>query len=318
MSGQYRNAGQVTEVYDVTNIGQGLTLKSREKVNFTKAEAEKLLNLKEFPGDRKLKNKHVDYLTRAMMRGTFHPEWVTLITCSLNGTTYRMNGQHTAWARIEMPKTYRCEVEVIHYEAKSAEDVRQLYSSIDRSSPRTKANVIESYLAGSEEFKDVKARPLRIAPQGFAIWFWTTAHERGRHDGDDVAYLLKTDYYDLAIKVCAFLGKLSPREHKHVFRPSVVGAMFATFHKAPQIAADFWAPIGDGVGIEKRGDPRLKLRNYLMQTAINSGSGGRSDKQKVSSELMYRQCIGCWNAFREGRTLQYLRANERGKRTRVK
>jgi len=318
MSGQYKNAGAATEVYNVTDISQGLIIRSRRKVNFTKEEATNLLNLPEFPGDRGLKNKHVDYLVKAMTRKTFRPELVSIITCSLKDKKYRMNGQHTAWARLEMPNGYRCEVEMIHYEAKSEQDVRQLYASIDRSSPRTKANVIESYLVGSEEFQGVKSRSLRIGPQGFALWLWSSGHERGKHDGDDIAYLLKTDYYDLAIKVCSFLDGLSPREHGHIFRAPVVAAMFATFNKAPQIAAEFWLPIGDGVGIEKRGDPRLKLRNYLMQTAVNAGKGGRSEKQQASSELMFRQCVGCWNAFRDGRTLSILRANERGKRARVK
>ena len=217
-----------------------------------------------------------------------------------------------------MPERWKCPVETIEYEAKSEQDMRMLYSSIDRSSPRTKANVIESYLAGSEEFKSVKTRSLRLVPQGFSLWFWATTNERNKHDGDDIAYLLKTDHYDLAIKVLALLDKLSPREHKHVFRGPVVAAMLATFNKAPQIAVEFWTPVADGVGLSKRGDPRLKLRTWLLQTAVGYGRGGASSKEKVTQELMFRQCIGCWNAHREGRTLQILRANDRGKRTAVK
>jgi hypothetical protein len=321
MSGKYKKQDVVRqeEVYDVSQLGSGLTIASRQSVEFTHKEACHLLELDEFHGDRKLKERHVSYLIRTMMRGTFHPEWVTLITCSVNGNTFRMNGQHTAWARLEMPKGWKCPVEMIHYLAKTEQDMRMLYASIDRSSPRTKANVTDSYLVGSEEFNDVKGRTLRVVPHGFNMWFWQTPHERSKHDGDDIAYLLKTDHLSLALKVCAFLDKVSPREHSHVFRGPVVAAMFATFKKAPQIAEQFWSPVADGVGMEKRGDPRLRLRTWLIQSAVNSGGGGGSTgKQKVSQELMYRQCIGCWNAHRESRGLQYLRANERGKRTHVK
>ena len=320
MSGKYKRQGEVSNegVYEVASISDGLILRKRRKLKFTHEEAYKLLDLDDFDGDRKLKQNHVDRLVRAMLRGTFHSEWVTLIICTLNGTVFRMNGQHTAWARLEMPKTWKCDVEMLEYDAKSEQDMRMLYASIDRASPRTKANVIESYLAGSEEFKDVKARSLRVVSQGFAQWFWATNNERNKHDGDDIAYLLKTDYYDLTIKVLAFLDKLSPVEHKHVFRAPVVAAMLATFNKAPQIALEFWTPVADGVGLEKRGDPRLKLRTWLLQTAVGYGRGGSSDKEKVTQELMFRQSVGCWNAFRQGRTLQYLRANERGKRTAVK
>jgi len=321
MAGKYKHQGTVSDdegVYDVTSLGHGLKIKKRRKLNFTREEATKLLELDEFVGDRALKQNHVDNLVRAMLRGTFHPEWVTLIICSLNGNTYRMNGQHTSWARLEMPPNWKCEVELIEYEAVSEEDVRTLYSSIDRSSPRTRANVMDSYLAGTEEFKSVKAQTLRVVPAGLTLWFWSGAQERRRHDADDVAYLLKTDHYDLTIKVCAFLDRLSPREHRHIFRSPVVAALYATFNKAPQIATDFWNPVADGTGIEKKGDPRLKLRNILMQTAVESGGGARSNKQSVSQELMYRMCIAAWNASREGRSLQILRANERGKRPGIK
>jgi len=252
-----------------------------------------------------------------MKRGTFHPEWVSIITCKLGDKVYRMNGQHTAWARLDMPPKWPCEVTILEYEASTVEDMRTLYSTIDRGSPRTRANVIDSYLVGTEEFKEAKVQTIRFVPRGFTCWFWPTKNERSKHDGDDVAYLLKTDHYDLTLKICSFLNKYSPREHKHIFRGGVIGAMFATFHKAPQIATDFWSPVADGIGFSQRSDPRLKLRNELMQTAVGYGGGARSDKKKVSQELMFRNCIHAWNAFRENRVLQVLRGNEAGKRTRV-
>jgi hypothetical protein len=320
MSGQYKGEGvRKTDILKVTSLGDGLRLNRTRVVQFDHDFATWLLEkTEEFPGDRALKNRHVEYLISTMQRGTFHPEWVVIITAKCDGKVYRMNGQHTAWARIHMPAKWPCEVKHLEYEAKSMEDVRTLYSSIDRSSPRTRANVIESYLAGTPEFDGVKARTLRVVPQGFTFWFWKSKTERSAHDGDDVAYLLKTDWYDLAKKVCAFLDAHSPKEHWHVFRAPVIAAMFATFHKAPQIAVEFWKPVADGVGIEQRSDPRLKLRNELMQAAVGIGGGGQSDKKKVAQEVMFRNCILAWNAHREGRTLSVLRGTERGNRPGLK
>ncbi|HCH59797.1 MAG TPA: hypothetical protein DEV73_04265 [Candidatus Zambryskibacteria bacterium] len=153
---------------------------------------------------------------------------------------------------------------------------------------------------------------------GFAMWMWKTKHERRIHDGDDVAFLIKTDHYDLARKVCAFLDKHSSRDYKHLLRAPVVGAMFATFNKASQIAVEFWIPVATGTGIEKVGDPRLKLRNELQRAAVDSGMGSHSDKKIVSQEFMFRQCITAWNAFRDGRTLQLLKAVEKGNRPPVR
>lgn len=319
MSGKYKGDGAQGETLDVTSLGGGLKLVSSRKENFTKEEAENLLKLDEFIGDRHLKGGHVDYLIGTMKRGTFHSEWVNLVTCKFHGKVYRMNGQHTAWARSYMPEDYVCNVNVLEYTAKTEEDMRTLYSSIDRASPRTRANVITSYLAGTSEFANTKAVTLRVMPMGFAIWMWKTNHERSTHDGDDVAYLVKTKYYDLAIKVAGFLDKHTSKDHKHLMRTSVVGAMFATFNKAPHVATEFWGAVANGTGIEKVNDPRLRLRTALMQAAVALGNGSHSEKRHmVSQEYMYRQCITAWNAYRDGRPLQVIKPNAAGNRPTVK
>lgn len=319
MTGTYKsNLPDGHVFYDVSALGSSLKILKRRKVQLTHALATKILEFEEFAGDRSLKNGHVDYLVGTMMRGTFHPEWVTLITCQYDGKTYRMNGQHTCWARLEMEKKWPCEVECIEYKAETIDDLRMLYASIDRSSPRTKQNVIDSYLQGTEEFSQVKKQTLKKIPSGYALYKWSASSERRRHDGDAIAYLLRTDDYDLAIKVCSFLDTLSPRTSKHMFRASVVAGMFATFNKAPQISKDFWEPISNGVGFKKATDPRNKLRTELLQAAVNSGGGASSNKKRVSAEHMLRSCILCWNAFRQGRTLQYLRSTEKGRRPALK
>lgn len=318
MSGKYKGQGASGDVLDVTSLGNGLKLVETRKVNFTVKEAEALIGMDEFVGDRPLKDSHVDYLIQSMKRGTFHPELVNIIVCKYDVKTYRMNGQHTAWARIYMEADYSCSVNYLVYTAKSEDDMRTLYASIDRSSPRTRSNVITSYLAGTQEFEGVKSTTIRVVPMGFAMWYWKTKHERHQYDGDDVAFLLRTDQYDLARKVCAFLDKYTSRDYKHIMRAPVVAAIFATFHKAPQIALDFWGPVASGTGIEKVGDPRLKLRNALQVVAVDVGNGSHSDKKTVSQEFMFRQCITAWNAYREGRSLQLLKAVEKGNRPGVK
>ncbi len=318
MSGTYTGEGIKAEVINVTALGEGLKHVATRKVNFTIAAADALLSMKEFVGDRFLKNSHVDYLLSAMKRGTFHPEWVNIVVCKYHGESYRMNGQHTAWARTQMDEGYPCEVTYLEYTAKDLEDMRTLYASIDRSSPRTRSNVITSYLAGTEEFADTKSNTLRMMPMGFAMWMWKSAHERGSHDGDDVAYLVKTEYYDLALKVATFLDKFSSRDYRHLMRSSVIGAIFATFNRAPQIAVEFWTPVANGTGIDRVGDPRLKLRNELMRASVDTGAGSRTDKKSVSQEFMYRQCIVAWNAYRDGRSLQLLKVAATGNRPGVK
>ena len=323
MTGTYKKAGQDSgkEVYDILTLGEGVKLKGKREITFTKKEALRILEeVEEFPGDRSLKQSHVDELVKAMIRETFQWPLVDIITCTCDGKLYRMNGQHTAWARLELDESYDsvAKVTLLEYEAKTIEDVRILYSSIDRGSPRTKNNVIHSYLAGKPEFQEIKGRVMAAIPSGFALWFWPTKNERRQYDGDEIALLLQTQFLDLTLTVGKFLGKFNHKDCKHIYRGPVIAAMFATFQKAPQIAAKFWEPIGDGVGFDNRNDPRLKLRTFLMEVSVGMGAGALSDKKKVSQEYMLRCCLVAWRAHRENRTLQLLKATEKGKRPSVK
>lgn len=316
MSGEYTHE-PADEVLCVTDLGKGLQLKASRKIDFNKKRALWLLEeVEEFLGDRRLRQAHVDYLVKTMQRGTFHPEWVHLIVCDYKGKTWRMNGQHTAWARLEMPDDWPCAVMLQEYIAKSEQDMRILYSSIDRSAARTKANVIHSYLKGTNGFADIPAWIMKVLTPGFSVWQWQKTNQRRQHDGDDIAYLLQTDFYELAMRVGGFLKRMGNKECGHVKRAPVVGAMFATFQKAPRIAHDFWAPVILGTGIDSTSDPRMKLRNSLQ--AVSMSSGSRTGKRYVSQEAMFRMCIFAWNAFREDKPMQLLKTSDVGNRPKLK
>lgn len=324
MSGIYKGEDrEIIDQVDITSLGSQLKKTADEIVDLTENRAEWLLGntkeVHEFAGDRPLKEKHVDYLVGAMRRGTFRPELVTIVVCEHDGKLYRMNGQHTAWARIYLErKRWPCKVRMLTYRAATEEDMRRLYASIDRSSPRSKGQVVGSYLKGSPGFEKVSDPVLRHLSQGFALWKWEASHERNANDGDAVAFHLKTGYYDLTMKVAAFLGELSQGSHKHLLRAPVVAAMYATFEKAPQIAREFWMAVANGVGVDTASDARLRLRDKLMQTSVGLGGGASSAKAKMTQEEMFRICLRAWNRHREGKPVNQLKPGSQGKRPAVK
>lgn len=319
MAGQYKREDLPDEVYDIEELGQGLKRVSSRKVDFTHDNARLILeDGMDFAGDRPLRQSHVDSLVKHMQRGTFCPEWVHIIVCLLDGRNYRMNGQHTAWARLEMPEDWPCHVNWEQWEAKSMEDMRRLYCSIDRAAPRTKSNVVHAYLAQTREFGEYKAHVLRILPQGFSFWRWPTSTERARYDGDEIAYLLKTEFLDVAKHVCILLDGMSAREHRHLVRAPVVAAVCATMEKVPVRARAFWQPVADGVGFEGKDDPRKRLRDLLMTTAVSYGGGSGSPRAKISQEAMYRACLFAWRAWRSGKKLKTVKLMDSGNRPSVK
>lgn len=324
MPGTYAPEKPVGEVYDVTSLGASLKLTSSAKVELTKAEATRFLEkyhaFEEV--DRPLRENHVTYLVKSMIRQQFVSHWVHLMVCVCRepynnepaGTVWRMNGQHTAWARLEMPDGYRCPVTLDRWTAKTVDDMRQLYATIDRSAPRTKANVIQAWIGGTDEFSGASKSRIKQISAALQYFLWDTPQERTGHDGDEVAYLMRTEHFDICTKLSRFLADYpNNRDHRHIWRAPVAGAMLATMVKAPCIAAErFWSSVATGTAIDSKNDPRLKLRNALITASIQSSGGTRTGKSMVTGEQMYRWCLSCWNAFREGRELHTIRnPNER-------
>ncbi len=309
-------------IYSIADLGEGLKLTHRRAVELTEQEALNFLEMPEFIADRALDDNHVVFLTRQMSAGTFRWELVGLITCRLGGTTYRMNGQHTCWARsyAKLPRGTRTPVQMLEYTAKSDQDVRQLYATIDRGKARDMRDVIGSYLYGLAEFKDFNKKVLTVLGKGVALWLWQHQHARQVHTGDERAKLLRTDYYKVAMQIGTFLREGSGGhgiDTRHIRKAATVAAMFATYHSAPLVAAAFWATVRDGVGIAEKGDPRLTLRNQLMTTAVASGAKAH-DTRTVAAEEMYRWCIMAWNAHRNNKQLKVIRADTSGERPEVR
>lgn len=296
-----------------------ITLVKRETAILDVPFAEKILQFESFEADRPLRNKHVDYLVGTMVRGTFRPEQVDIITCDLdtvdNGKrctkTYRMNGQHTCWARIllseqdEAPRGIKYTINYYHYKAKSSQGLRTLYSSIDRNAPRTKSNVVHSYCYGTDKFEGVSKRILTLLSGGMDAWLNDTNNSDARLDADSVSHLLLNDHHTVALRVASVLDPFSAKEY-HLGRAAVVGAMFATFQKAPGAATEFWNMVKTGVGASSHDDPRLRLRDLLMTS--NVGLQKASRFKKLESEELYRLCIHAWNAHRKGLTLRQLKS----------
>lgn len=295
------------ETIPVASLGSGLKVVARENKELTHSLATELLELEIFGPDRPLDDAHVARLQKAMERGTFRPELVQIMVCSLNGKNYRINGQHTCWARLYTDKSYRCPVQLIRYKASSENDMRMLYASVDRGKPRSKSNVINAYLFGHGAFAGFSKTIIKQMSEGFSFWMW--GNNSPQHDGDEISYLLETDYHGLAMKVGKFLDGCQVKTARHLRRSPVYAAFFATFDKSESDAIEFWEAVRDGANLSID-DPRLKLRNHLQGHAVNAGRGGGSYKNNVCADDMFGWCIQAWNAFRTNSSVKAFRTYE--------
>lgn len=321
------------EIRTLSSLGSGCALISEKKGELTKSKAFQLLEMPEFfvndhRIDRPLRISRVKYLLSEANQGSFHPEWVIVITAICDeeirakennvypaGTELRMNGQHCCWMRLEMPENWPCPVHFEKYACKTLADMRKLYCSIDRNAVRTPSDVIGGILLGTEQFNGASKYVLKNLTEGLAFWLWGTRMKE--HPAQERAELIQTEYNNIGSIVCKYLMsvKQSDDSRHTVFRSAVISALFETMQKLPDGADKFWDPVRTGVGLTSDLDPRKKLRDTLMsakivtiKTKTVSKRIRGSDKKLTSAEEVYRWCIYAWNAWRREETLYYLRA----------
>lgn len=296
-------------LYDVVNLDK-VEKKEDKKGKLDHRSAEYFLSLPTFAGERPVREAHVSYLISAMQRGTFREESVEIITCDCKGKTYRMNGQHTCRAIMNMSKDFSLNVRFLNYHARNDEEMRVLYSSIDRGAARTPGNIIVSLLAGNPEFLHIPHDTLRRIAEGLAFFFWPSGHHRRLHDTNDRAQLMTNEFKTPTLQIASIMNSLSKEASKHMRRSPVIAAMYATFRVASsgeRGAKAFWTAIAEGTDL-KSGDPRLKLRDALMNNGIADRGASRNKKQ-IPTESMFRWCCVAWNAWRRQEECRHLKAH---------
>lgn len=305
----------VEEQLNTASLGQGLELISSKKMFFNHDLAENFLTMKNCPWERSLRNHHVSFLIGEMKKGNFRLELTKLASCFCeeDNSEYRINGQHCNWARLQIPeKEYQPEnIEVLKYNAKTLQDVRILYASFDRGCPRNKADVILSYLNGIPQFENIRITTIKLIAEGFSLWKWESGNHRDSKKGDDIAYLLQTEYADICNKVANFCEQY-PKITSCPFmrRASVTAAMFETFSRVQRESEEFWNSIKTGVGISSVDDPRIRLRNALMTTRSQK-EAIKTDKKTASRETIYRWCISMFNAWRTNQSVKALKVTNK-------
>lgn len=296
---------------DVDAPEPGAAFVRKTMIEFDRGKAEWLLNLKVVAGERPLDNRHVEYLKTAIERGTFRPELVSLAVCRYQGDLYRVNGQHTAWARYLLPDELPCRMDLLEYEANTLEDLHALYAAFDRNKARSKRVVVSVQLKANDQFRAFKPTTLKLLPPGYTMYKWPSVSDRRTKDGEAVANAILCEDRGLALRIGGVLNSLSRTSHAHLLRAPTIGAMFLTTERDEGDATRFWESVADGVGFQQADDPRNRLRAELLRMSIQSSlSTHGSSKRHVSSEYMLRACLVCWNAWRGGRELKLPRVCE--------
>lgn len=267
-----------------------------------------LLNeIQPFVADRALSKRNVSKLAIAMLQGQFLPDITILAVGKLGDTTYRINGQHTAKAVLDLsdkePDFAIPGVTLLTFSVDTEEDLRQLYARFDRGAARTNMDVTKSILSGIPEFSGVRERTLKLLPIGLAFRRHQDPGKRQLYSGEMAANDVQGEFLELSQKIAAFLDTFDTRTNHqgYMFRGPVVAALYATFDVDADAAYRFWYMVATGLDIPTLTDPAGRLRQLLMTVNLAGGVKIRGAKSLIGAEYLYRACLQAWNRFRDGK-----------------
>lgn len=285
---------------------------SDEEINLTKEAAYRFLELTTFPGERQVRENHVQFLFDEWSANRFLWQNIIIASAKIAGREeeYRINGQHTCWMRVQVHNRYEpldCRVRVMCYQVNDEEQLRTLYSVFDRGAPRTAGHIGQVMLMGTAAGDGIGKRHLSLLIAGFRL-YWSPGGPQGgtqtsRLSINDWVGIIENNYSTIFNTVGRWYSGHTEGSQRFMKRASVVASMLFTFEKNVQASDEFWGRVFDGVNLTSKSDPRWQLRNYLM-THGHSIVGGL---EKISQEEAICVCLNLWNHWRKGEEITVVK-----------
>lgn len=250
-----------------------------------------------FERQRPISERNVDRLAEEMRRGWFLAGTPIFICVLPDGRQQIVNGNHTLEAVAESGVTIP--LVIIRKRVCSMDEAAAAYAVMDIQKTRTWGDTLRA-VGYSEEIPmaaHVNAA-ISIIISGFQD---STA---GREAAASRHYRLQIiPEYSKAAQLIANCFDGAPMgSAKLIKRAPIFAVALYTARFQPAAAEEFWrgALMDDGLG---KNDPRKALLRYSTNNAV-TGTKGRNDAARAA--------IQAWNAWFDGRTLEYCRPNAAG------
>lgn len=262
---------------------------SRKIEKVDKTRALQWLELNTFESQRALRESHVSYLAKKMVRDEFRTGEIAFATFP-DKTSYLMNGQHVLHAIIKSGKVVENFVEL--FTCDDTEDLSRLFRQYDCNPIRTINDMVKVEV-------DVLGLgwPYRIANLIVGAIFRLekkTSSTNRNIKVDSLRRHLPEGHFIVGL----FGGRDSGRILSKI---PIVAAIIQTWKKDQEDSFDFWKGVKDGEML-KKDMPQWKLREFLIRTTFNRGSVGSYQYKNASAKEIQCRCVIAWNAYRRGKS----------------
>ena len=270
-------------------------------IKLTKSVVNQMLSYPPTPGERPLREHHVEYLKTQLAKNTFRtPTWSTAF-CEADGNTYRVNGQHTSFMFGEMGDLPDIKVNFETYYCVSREDVAELYATFDPpASTRSIGDINHMFSAVDPVLAELPKRLVDVCVTALAtVRFGLVGakriprEERSKLMFDDKDFMLWVESIHTHSKSDPNLVKVP-----------IAVAMFQSYKSSKVMAEDFWTKVRDGSS-QNQDCPSRRLRDFILSTSV--GGIGSARSKSINSKVYTDYCMSAWLAYRKGTMLKILK-----------
>jgi hypothetical protein len=279
---------------------------SDQMVPLTMQKAAEYVDLPVFRGERNVTDSWAQKLLDEMIRGNFNWDQVVIASCWLDTTRYKINGQHTCWARIDRPVDYNPTVREIVYRVEREDQLRHIYKTYDQGRGRSEQQVMKVTLMGLQLDSTIKIGVATKVAIGVRFLRFEDRQAYRRVRDDEMASII-AGILPVFQAVCLFYQSIDHSSHAVMMRQPVAAAVVATFMKDVVDATAFWTDVAEGTNLIK-GEHRWLLHQYLQKTNLSPTAKTRTEVVQVArAEDMFRACISIWNKWRRGEKITVVR-----------
>ncbi len=256
--------------------------------------AKNMAKMKEWRGERPIKDWRIGFLADKVDRGTFYtPTWAT---GTFRDRTYRMNGQHSSVMLADLENgdfPTGMKAVVLEFACETEQDMCDLFSEFDPNrSVRSRGDIALAHASIHRSLKDIPERPLLWTTAGIAFAL-SKAFNARKVTTDERAALLH-EYPSFVLWGSNF-------HHRPGFRRTGIAAAMFTCYERDSVAADqFW----NWVGRQSHTDPQHVSR---LLAAVYQRADASVSAHPVKPAELYAKSIYAWNAWRRNEKLTVLR-----------
>lgn len=276
----------------------------------TTALAKEWATMRPCPGDRGLSKHRLAAYRKKAAAGQFRSPvvWGRALAVE-TGLVYRVNGKHTSTVFAEMAVPPDVYVSVHEWRCDTLADVAELYATFDsREGVRSVADVTAPFAAAVPALADLNRRFVSAAVSG--IWYYKLGDKYASVSAEARAQVLsaEVDFVLFLNDLCYSAARgpgMTPLQK--LGRMPVIAAVYGTFKKDSDAAAQFWTGVRDETSPTLEAPDRA-LADFLKTHRLATTAGGPMAKQyQGSAREFLAKCVYAWNAWREDRLVKQFR-----------